>query len=80
MPGQHQSEKKTWMAAEKYIELGISLPAATVIGWLLGSSLDKWLGTHWLYLAGLLLGIAAGFVHLIRVALSSESTGEGQSK
>jgi F0F1-type ATP synthase assembly protein I len=28
--------------------------------------LDRWLHTTWLYLAGLIVGIAAGFVELIR--------------
>jgi F0F1-type ATP synthase assembly protein I len=28
--------------------------------------LDRWLHTSWLYLAGILLGIAAGFIELIR--------------
>ena len=48
-------------------------PAATVAGWLIGVALDRWLHTTWLYLAGLILGIIAGFVELIRAALSSES-------
>jgi F0F1-type ATP synthase assembly protein I len=65
-----KSEKKSWAEAEKYIQLGVTLPAATVIGWFLGSLLDGWLGTHWIYLAGLFIGIAAGFVQLIRVGLS----------
>jgi F0F1-type ATP synthase assembly protein I len=41
-------------------------PAATVIGWLIGVGLDKWLHTTWLYIVGLILGIIAGFVELIR--------------
>ena len=42
--------------------------AATVIGWLIGSALDRWLHTTWLYIVGLVLGIVAGFVELIRIA------------
>ena len=66
-----QSEKKSWVEAEKYIQLAITLPAATVIGWILGSLLDGYLGTHWIHIAGLFVGIAAGFVQLIRVAIAS---------
>lgn len=66
-----KSEKKSWVEAEKYIQLAITLPAATVIGWILGSLLDGHLGTHWIHIAGLFVGIAAGFVQLIRVALAS---------
>jgi len=63
-----RSEKQSWVEVEKYVQLGILLPAATFIGWLIGTLLDKWLGTSWLYLPGLLIGIAAGFVQLVRVA------------
>jgi F0F1-type ATP synthase assembly protein I len=35
--------------------------------------MDRWLHTTWLYLAGLILGIVAGFVELIRAALSTDS-------
>jgi F0F1-type ATP synthase assembly protein I len=65
-----KSEKKTWAEAEKYIQLGVTLPAATVIGWFLGSVLDRWLGTHWIYLVGLFIGIAAGFVQLVRIGMA----------
>jgi ATP synthase protein I len=56
----------------KYSELAVIFPAATVAGWLIGAGLDRWLHTHWLYLVGLLLGIIAGFVQLIRMVSSSE--------
>jgi len=49
-----------------YVHLAISFPAATVVGWLIGSALDRWLHTHWMYIVGLILGIVAGFVELIR--------------
>ena len=39
----------------------------------LGKLLDYWLHTHWLYLLGLILGIVAGFVQLIRMVSSSEA-------
>ncbi|MCU1310639.1 MAG: hypothetical protein JWO20_1764 [Candidatus Angelobacter sp.] len=71
-----KSEKKSWVEAEKYIQLGVTLPAATVIGWFLGSLLDKWLGTHWGKIAGLFVGIAAGFVQLVRVAIASSKEQE----
>jgi len=47
--------------------------AATFVGWLIGLGLDRWLHTKWLYLAGLIVGIVAGFVELIRTVMSSES-------
>src|SRR5689334_15007055 len=62
--------KKQWISLEKALQMGISLPAATFVGWLIGAGLDRWLHTNWIYIAGLLVGIIAGFVQLIRVAMS----------
>jgi len=70
---QSSNEKSFWLQLASYSELAIIFPAATVAGWLLGLALDHWLHTTWLYLVGLILGIAAGFVELIRTFLSSES-------
>jgi F0F1-type ATP synthase assembly protein I len=61
-------QKTNWVEMSNYAELAIVFPAATVIGWLIGVGFDKWLHTTWLYIVGLLLGIAAGFVQLIRTA------------
>lgn len=68
-----QSEQSGWVQLAKYSQLAFVFPAATVAGWLLGAALDRWMHTTWLYLAGLILGIIAGFIELIRTALSSES-------
>ena len=57
----------------RYSQLAFVLPACTVVGWLIGLGLDHWLHTTWLYLVGLLFGIAAGFVELVRTAMSSEA-------
>jgi F0F1-type ATP synthase assembly protein I len=58
------------MQFARYSQLAFVLPAATAMGWLIGVGLDKWLHTTWLYLLGLLLGIAAGFIELVRTAMS----------
>jgi F0F1-type ATP synthase assembly protein I len=63
-------QRKTfWLQFARYSQLAFVLPAALVVGWLIGAALDRWLHTTWLYLAGILLGIAAGFVELIRTAV-----------
>jgi ATP synthase protein I len=64
------NEKSTWVQLARYSQLAFIFPAATVAGWLLGAGLDRWLHTTWLYLVGLILGIIAGFVELIRTAMS----------
>jgi ATP synthase protein I len=58
-----------WVQVSRYSQLALTLPAALVVGWLIGMALDRWLHTTWLYLAGILLGIAAGFIELIRTVL-----------
>jgi F0F1-type ATP synthase assembly protein I len=49
-----------------YTALAFMLPTATFVGYLIGYLLDKAFGTSFLYIVFLLLGIAAGFVQLIR--------------
>jgi len=68
------SEKKSmWVQVANYSQLAFIFPAATVAGWLIGVALDRWLHTTWLYLVGLILGIVAGFVELIRAVSRSDS-------
>jgi F0F1-type ATP synthase assembly protein I len=52
--------------AGEYTSLAFLLPASTFVGYAVGYLLDKAFGTHFLYLVFLLLGIASGFVQLIR--------------
>jgi F0F1-type ATP synthase assembly protein I len=67
-PEDHSPEQKKslWLQVARYSQLAFVLPAALVVGWLFGALLDKWLHTTWLYMAGIILGIVAGFVELIR--------------
>jgi F0F1-type ATP synthase assembly protein I len=72
------NSERSWMIQlGRYSQIGFALPAATVIGWFVGRLLDRWLHTSWLYLAGLIVGIVAGFIDLIRVASKPESGGGG---
>ncbi len=43
------------------LQIGITMMAAVAIGTLAGYFLGKWLGISWLILAGIILGIAAGY-------------------
>ena len=58
--------KNFWLQIGRYSQLAVIFPASVVVGWLLGTALDRWLHTTWLYLAGLIFGIIAGFFELIR--------------
>jgi F0F1-type ATP synthase assembly protein I len=66
-------KKSMLVQLANYSQLAFIFPAATVVGWLIGLGLDHWLHTTWLYLVGLILGIIAGFVELIRTVTSSDS-------
>lgn len=67
-PNNRDPERKEnfWIQVARYSQLAFIFPAAIVAGWLIGLALDHWLHTTWLYLAGILLGVAAGFIELIR--------------
>ena len=51
----------------RYSEIAFIIPAAVVVGLLLGKLLDYWLHTHWLFLAGIIFGAVVGFVQMIRM-------------
>lgn len=50
----------------RYSQIAFIIPAAVVVGLLVGKLLDYWFHTHWLFLAGVIVGAIAGFVDLIR--------------
>ena len=68
-PNDNDPKKNPWVQIARSSQLAFLLPAATVVGWLIGVGLDCWLHTTWLYLAGILFGILAGFVELIRTVM-----------
>jgi F0F1-type ATP synthase assembly protein I len=51
----------------RYSEIAFIIPAAVVVGLLIGKLLDHWLHTHWLYIAGVIAGAILGFVQMIRM-------------
>jgi len=64
---ENSSQRTFFAQLARYSQIAFIFPSATVAGWLLGLALDHWLHTHWLYLVGLIFGILAGFVELIRL-------------
>lgn len=60
--------QSVWYLLGEYSGLAVMMPAAAVIGYFIGAALDGWLHTGRLMtIIFVLLGIAAGFVELIRV-------------
>jgi F0F1-type ATP synthase assembly protein I len=53
-------------SALRYTAIATMLPASTFAGYLIGHWLDAWLGTHYLEMVFLMIGIVGGFVQLIR--------------
>ena len=54
--------------AESMIQFAIALPAGCVIGWLLGSLLDRHFHQSWIGVVGILFGAVAGFIQIFRTA------------
>ena len=71
-PDKPQDGRKTalreLMQAETMMQIALILPLATIIGWALGEFLDHKLHQSWIAILGLGLGIAAGFIQVIRIA------------
>jgi ATP synthase protein I len=71
MPEPPPREKNIWVKAGEYSSLAFILPSSTFVGYAIGYLLDKWLGTTYLYIVFLLLGIVGGFVQVVRKANAS---------
>jgi len=54
--------------AESMIQVAIALPAACVIGWLVGAWLDKHFHQHWIGIVGIVLGAIGGFMQIVMTA------------
>lgn len=70
--------KGPWFATVgRYTSLAFLLPSSTVAGYIVGYLLDKFFGTHFLYIVFLILGIASGFIQLIRQIQRDTRDGNG---
>jgi F0F1-type ATP synthase assembly protein I len=63
--------------ADRMLELALMLPAAVLVGWLIGVGLDRWLHQHWIYLAGIFVGIGSGFLEIFRLMRGLEGEMDG---
>jgi F0F1-type ATP synthase assembly protein I len=69
MADEHRDDKIQSAAIlwARYSEIAFIIPAAIVVGWVVGKLLDRWLHTHWLLIAGVIVGAILGFVQMIRM-------------
>jgi F0F1-type ATP synthase assembly protein I len=61
-----QQKKNPWVQVAEYTSLAFTLPACTAAGYLIGYGLDRLFHTSFLSIVFLILGIAGGFIELIR--------------
>lgn len=57
----------------RYSQIAFIIPAAVVVGLLLGKLFDHWLHTRWLFLVGIIVGSIAGFVDMVRTITRQKS-------
>jgi ATP synthase protein I len=62
----HDHKENAAVTWARYSQIAFILPAAVVVGLLIGKLFDYWFHTHWLFLAGVIVGAIAGFVDIIR--------------
>ena len=73
-------QENPWVVVARYSEIGFMIPAAVLVGYLLGLVADHFLHTHWLYLVGIVFGAISGFVSMIRRALRASSDEDQDEK
>jgi F0F1-type ATP synthase assembly protein I len=71
--GDRKSLQTAAIAWARYSEIAFIVPAAVVVGLLLGKLGDYLFHTHWLTITGILIGAVAGFIQLIRMVLREKS-------
>jgi F0F1-type ATP synthase assembly protein I len=57
-----------FMKADSMVEIALALPLSTIIGWLLGDFIGRHLHATWPAIVGLILGVIAGFIQIVRLA------------
>jgi len=50
------------------------LPIALLIGWFFGAMLDRWLHQTWITIVGIVMGMIAGMIEAVRMALAAGKT------
>lgn len=66
------------MVAE-YSGLALLIPCAAFVGYAIGHYLDKWLGTGFMTVIFLLLGIAAGLIKVVQQVQKDTGGGDGNA-
>jgi ATP synthase protein I len=62
---------KTIVQADRLMQIALVLPIAVLIGWFFGAMLDRWLHQTWITIVGIILGMIAGMLEAVRMALAA---------
>jgi len=77
-PPPHKSPDKSFFWLGKYLSLALTLPASVVAGYILGALADHWLHRPILKALGILLGMAAGLMQIVRELSRDEKKAGGK--
>jgi len=75
--GKQSTALSSLAQAESLMQIALLLPCAMLIGWGAGWWVDDHFHSHWATLAGLVLGLVAGMVSVVRMALSAGNSRTG---
>lgn len=67
-PDKKKSGIHDLVKAETMVQLALAIPAGCVVGWAMGSWLDRHFHQGWMTVAGIILGAVAGFIQIYRTA------------
>ncbi len=67
-PPQKSGALNDLVKAESMIQLAIALPLGCLVGWLIGSWLDRHFHQEWMGIAGIVLGAIGGFIQIFTTA------------
>jgi ATP synthase protein I len=65
-PGKKSGGIHDLVKAESMIQLALAIPAGCLVGWAVGTWLDRHFHQEWISIAGIVLGAIAGFVQIYR--------------
>ena len=63
--------RKSVVQSERLLQIALVLPIAVLIGWFFGALLDRWLHQSWITIVGIILGMIAGMLEAVRMALAA---------
>jgi ATP synthase protein I len=64
IPEKKSGGMRDLVKAESMVQMALAVPAGCFVGLMIGAWLDRHFGKHWMVVAGMLLGAAAGFVQI----------------